>query len=66
LKPAEEELGLLKKGCDEVLEAFSGYLKPNLLAYRYKPYDIHHAEVKEKIRKIRGLIKQYEESSTKI
>ncbi|CAH1760398.1 5642_t:CDS:2 [Entrophospora sp. SA101] len=59
-------LGLLKKGCDEVLEAFSGYLKPNLLAYRYKPYDIHHAEVKEKIRKIRGLIKQYEESSTRI
>jgi hypothetical protein len=66
LKPAEEELGLLKKGCDEVLEAFSGYLKPNLLAYRYKPYDIHHAEVKEKIRKIKGLIERHETKLTRM
>jgi len=31
-------------------------LEKELIAYQKKPYDIHHSEAKEKIRKIRGLI----------
>lgn len=58
--PTTQELELLKKGCNEVMEAFDGYLKPNLLAHRYRPYDIHRAETKEKISKIRELIRQEE------
>ena len=56
LKPRDKELELLKKGCDEVLVAFDNHFKKELLAYQKKPYDIHHSEVKEKIRRIRKLI----------
>lgn len=55
LKPNDRELELLKEGCNEVLEAFDNHFKKELLAYQKKPYDIHHAEVKEKIRKIRNI-----------
>jgi hypothetical protein len=40
------------------LAAFDNHFKRELLAYQKKPYDIHHAEAKEKIRKIRKLIQQ--------
>jgi len=56
LKPNVKELDLLKKGCDEVLAAFDNHFKEELLAYPGKPYNIHHTEVKEKIRKIRKLL----------
>ena len=59
-KPTKKELELLKAGCEEVLAAFDNHFKPHLLALPYKPYKIHHAEVKEKIRKIRGLIQKEE------
>jgi len=47
---------LLKEGCDEVLAAFEKHFKKELLTYQNKPYNIHYAEVKEKIRRIRKLI----------
>jgi len=50
-------LELLKKGCDEVLKAFDNDFKKELVAYQGKPYKIHHAEVNEKIRKIKKLIR---------
>jgi len=49
-------LALLKEGCDEVLAAFEKHFRKELLAYQNKPYNIHYAEVKEKIRRIRKLI----------
>ena len=59
-KPTKKELELLKVGCEEVLTAFDNHFKPHLLALPYKPYQIHRAEVKEKITKIRGLIQKEE------
>lgn len=56
LKSNDKELELLKEGCNEVLAAFDNHFKKELLTYQKKPYDIHHAEVKEKIRKIRNLL----------
>ena len=56
LEPNDKERELLKEGCDEVLAAFENHFKKELLAHQGKPYDVHYAEVKEKIRKIRGLI----------
>jgi len=58
--PTDQELELLKKGCEEVLAAFNSHFKLNLLAYPYKPYEVHYAEAKEKIRKIRELIQKEE------
>jgi hypothetical protein len=40
------------------MEAFEGYLKPNLLAYPHRSYEIHRAGAKEKVDKIRELIRQ--------
>ena len=37
--PTNEELSLLREGCDEVLEAFDNYLKKELVAYQGKPFD---------------------------
>ena len=41
------------------MEAFDGYLKPELLAHR-RPYEIHRAETKEKVSKIRELVRREE------
>jgi len=56
ITPTDKELGLLKEGCEEVLAAFGNHFKKELLFYQKKPYDIHCAEAKEKIRRIRKLI----------
>jgi len=58
LKPHNIELKLLKEGCDEVLAAFDNHFKKELLAYQKKPYDIHYAKVKEKIKRIRSLLEK--------
>ena len=58
LKPTEKELNLLEEGCEEVLTVFDNHFKRELLAYQAIPYSIHHAEVKEKISKIKRLIQQ--------
>jgi hypothetical protein len=42
------------------MEAFDGYLKPNLLAYPHRPYEVHRAGAKEKVDKIRELVRQEE------
>jgi len=44
------------------MEAFDGYLKPNLLAHPRRPYEVHRAEAKEKISKIRKLVRREERS----
>ena len=56
ITPTDKELELLKEGCNEVLEAFDNHFKEELLDYQRKSYDIHYAETKEKIRKIRNLL----------
>jgi hypothetical protein len=58
IEPTEQEIELLKKGCEEVLEAFDNHFKPELLAWK-KPYKVHRTEVREKISRIRQLIQQY-------
>ena len=59
-RPSQQELELLKKGCNEVLEVFDGYLKPELLIHPRRPYDAHYSETKEKISKIRELVQREE------
>jgi len=56
IAPTDKELELLKEGCEEVLTAFKKHFRKELLAYQKKPYNIHYAETKEKIRRIRKLI----------
>lgn len=58
LKPSDKELELLKEGCNEVLEAFDNHFKEELVDYREKSFDIHYAETKEKVRKIRSILFQ--------
>jgi hypothetical protein len=58
--PNNHELSLLKEGCNEVEEAFDNLFQKELLAYQVKPFSEHHAEVKQKISKIRKLIQQGE------
>ena len=59
LKPNKKELGLLKEGCDEVLVAFDNHFKEELsyhCAKQGQQFSTQYLIVKEKIRKIRGLI----------
>jgi len=59
LKPNIKELGLLKEGCDEVLVAFDNHFKEELsyhCAKQGQQFSTQYLIVKEKIRKIRGLI----------
>jgi len=59
LEPTKQEIELLEKGCEEVLKAFDSHFKSELLALKAKPYQIHRAEVGEKISRVRALIRQY-------
>lgn len=56
ISPTDKDLELLKEGCNEVLEAFDNHFREELLDYQKEPYDVHYAETKEKIRKIRNLL----------
>jgi hypothetical protein len=56
INPTKMDIELLEKGCEEVLKAFDSHFKSELLALKAKPYQIHRAEVGEKISKIKELI----------
>jgi hypothetical protein len=58
LEPTKQEIELLEKGCEEVLKAFDSHFKSELLALKAKPYEVHRAEVGEKISRVGALIRQ--------
>jgi len=60
-KPYNNELELLKEGCNEVLEAFNEHFKEDLIAlYGKQQFNIYHAKVEGKVSKIIGLIRREE------
>jgi len=61
ITPTNRELKLIEEGCEEVLKAFDDHFKKELLAYQKKPYPIHHAGVKGKIKQIRKMLSESRE-----
>lgn len=58
ITPTDKELELLKKGCEEVLAAFNNHFKKELFFYHGEQFPTRHTEVKEKIERIRKLLKE--------